>query len=414
MRIETKYPPLILILLPAVAGSFVDLLRNMLQSGRDDVDKNGIVYPVIYGGIRSQPRVPDHVPFPCNVQFGRSLSVPDSVHRLRPGDIDVVGGLGDSLVAGSGALEEFAVGTFIEARGVSWCVGGQGDWRRFLTVPNLLKVYNPNLIGYSTGTGEFISTKAKLNIAFPVAATEDALQQARILVQRIRRDRRINIKKQWKLITIFFGANDICSAECFNRVQFSPLRYALHLRRTLDFLKIVLPRTLVNLVPVIDVTVSIRLPQSTMCHILHPLYCACMHRGNRPDIAASKMSHLYQQAVEALIYSGRYDTSPNFTVVLQPFIKLFNAPNSNPKGAPPIDPSLVTYDCFHFSQKGHALGANLLWNNMLEPVGNKTEQGLPEIFERLLCPNERAPYIFTNVNSRYFRMTGRQDGTIPR
>lgn len=70
----------------------------------------------------------------------RSPSAPDSVHRLRPGDIDIVGGLGDSLIAGSGAMEEFAIGTFIEARGVSWCVGGQGDWRRFLTVPNLLKV----------------------------------------------------------------------------------------------------------------------------------------------------------------------------------------------------------------------------------------------------------------------------------
>lgn len=63
-------------------------------------------------------------------------------------------------------------------------------------------MFNPNLIGYSTGTGEFISTKAKLNIAFPVAATEDALQQARILVQRIKRDRRINIKKQWKVCEI--------------------------------------------------------------------------------------------------------------------------------------------------------------------------------------------------------------------
>lgn len=72
----------------------------------------------------------------------RSLSIPDNVHRLRPGDIDVVGGLGDSLVAGSGAMEEFAVGTFIEARGVSWCVGGQGDWRRFFTLPNILKVYH--------------------------------------------------------------------------------------------------------------------------------------------------------------------------------------------------------------------------------------------------------------------------------
>ncbi|XP_076763920.1 phospholipase B1, membrane-associated isoform X2 [Xylocopa sonorina] len=369
----------------------------------------------MHSGIRSQPRVPDYVPFPCNVQYGRSPSTPDSVHRLRPGDIDVVGGLGDSLIAGSGALEQFAIGTFIEARGVSWCVGGQGDWRQFLTVPNLLKMFNPDLIGYSTGTGEFISMKAKLNVAYPVAATEDALPQARILVQRIKSNPKIDIKKQWKLITIFFGANDICSAQCFSPNQFSPLRYVFYLRRTLDYLKTVLPRTLVNLVPVIDVTVSIRVPRSAMCHILHPLYCACMHRGNRPDIAASKMSHLYQQAIEALIYSGRYDKDPNFTVVLQPFIKLFNAPNADPGRAPPIDPSLVTYDCFHFSQKGHALGANLLWNNMLEPVGNKTEQGgLPEIFEKLLCPNKNAPYIFTNVNSRHLRMTGRQDGIIAR
>ncbi|CAK9796707.1 Phospholipase B1, membrane-associated [Anthophora quadrimaculata] len=412
MKIQTMHFLLILIVVPTTAGSLMNLLQGVFQSGKNDLDKSGIIYPTMYSGKRNQPQVPDYVPFPCNVQFGRSPSTPDSVHHLRPGDIDIVGGLGDSLVAGSGALEEFAIGTFIEARGVSWCAGGQGDWRQFLTVPNLLKVYNPNLIGYSTGTGEFISTKAKLNIAFPVAATEDALQQARILVQRMKSNPNINIKKQWKLITIFFGANDICSAQCFNPSQFSPLLHTLHLRKTLDFLKLVLPRTLVNLVPVIDVTVSIRVPRSAMCHILHPLYCACMHRGNRPDIAVSRMSHLYQQAVQALVYSGRYDKSPDFTVVLQPFIKLFNAPNADPSKASPIDPSLVTYDCFHFSQKGHALGANLLWNNMFEPVGNKTEHGLPEVFERLLCPTENVPYIFTNVNSRHFRMTGRQDGIV--
>jgi len=64
---------------------------------------------------------------------------------LKPGDIDVIGSLGDSLIAGNGALEEFAVGTFIEARGVSWCIGGQGNWRQFLTLPNILKVYKKML-----------------------------------------------------------------------------------------------------------------------------------------------------------------------------------------------------------------------------------------------------------------------------
>lgn len=209
----------------------------------------------------------------------RSLYSPSSVHQLRPGDIDIIGGLGDSLVAGSGALEEYAVGTFIEARGVSWCVGGQGSWRKYLTLPNLIKVctnarvfihrknlyvttnerlvtsyspscithlcsyiiflfilirsksvwmyklvlisyrcffiifpltkeFNPKLTGYSTGTGEFISSKARLNIAFPVAATEDALHQARILVHRIKNDPNINVKKQWKVIAILFISID--------------------------------------------------------------------------------------------------------------------------------------------------------------------------------------------------------------
>lgn len=54
-----------------------------------------------------------------------------------------------------------------------------------------------------------------------------------------------------------------------------------------------------------DVTVSIRVKQSAMCKILHPLYCACMHEGNRPEIDASNMSRLYQQAAETLILSGR-------------------------------------------------------------------------------------------------------------
>lgn len=38
-----------------------------------------------------------------------------------------------------------------ENRGLSWSVGGQDTWHKFLTLPNLLKVFNPNLYGYSLG-----------------------------------------------------------------------------------------------------------------------------------------------------------------------------------------------------------------------------------------------------------------------
>lgn len=78
-------------------------------------------------GVRRQPSYPASVPFPCKNMtapgLGRSAVRPTSVHRLRPGDIDVVGAMGDSLVAGNGALEEFAMGTLIEYRGVSWAAG---------------------------------------------------------------------------------------------------------------------------------------------------------------------------------------------------------------------------------------------------------------------------------------------------
>lgn len=405
----------VLFIFPNVYTQFIaNSLRYLFNTGRYEIDENGVSYPNIVDGVRRQRSISQKVPFPCDIKNGRSLKIPSDVNRLKIGDIDVVAGLGDSLVAASGALEEFAIGTFIEARGVSWCAGGQGNWRTIFTVPNLIKEFNGNLTGYATGTGEFISSKAGLNIAFPVAATEDALHQAKILVKRIKNNPKINFKKHWKMITILFGANDICSAQCYSPIAFSPAKYALNLKKALDYLRLMLPRTLVNLVPAIDVTVSVRVTRSVMCNLIHPLYCACLHQGKRPDIAASKMVRLYQQAVDSLVSSGRYDTTKDFTVVVQPFTKMFNAPNADPSKAPSFDSNMVTYDCFHFSQKGHALVANLLWNNMLEPVGNKSQNHLPKLMEKVHCPSENAPYIFTNKNSKRYREYGHQDGIISR
>lgn len=58
--------------------------------------------------------------------------------------------------------------------------GGDSSWREFLTLPNILKEYNPNLRGYSTGTGEWLSKNSRLNVAFPVASDQDAYKQAKV------------------------------------------------------------------------------------------------------------------------------------------------------------------------------------------------------------------------------------------
>ena len=92
-------------------------------------------------------------PFFCNTTGMRSETVPTSVDRLRPGDIDIIGAIGDSLTAGNGAMATNILEVLIENKGLSWSIGGQGTWRQFLTLPNILKEYNPKLYGYPTKDG---------------------------------------------------------------------------------------------------------------------------------------------------------------------------------------------------------------------------------------------------------------------
>ncbi|CAB3222805.1 unnamed protein product [Arctia plantaginis] len=490
-------------------------------------------YPSRKSHVRRQRAIPPTIPFPCQdaVSWGRSSQRPTSVHRLRPGDIDVVAAIGDSLVAGSGALEEFALGAFVEYRGVSWCAGGDATWREYLTLPNILKEFNPNLRGYSTGTGEWLTKNAKFNVAFPVASDEDAFKQAKIIVARMRSSPEIDMMNDWKMVTIFIGANDLCSASCLNPVSWSPSAHAKKLARAIDYLQKHLPRTIVNLVPVLDVSVSIRVLRPMMCRVMHSFFCSCFHRGGGElrdlvrmarlyqkaelqliivarmrsspeidmmndwkmvtifigandlcsasclnpvswspsahakklaraidylqkhlprtivnlvpvlDVSVSirvlrpmmcrvmhsffcscfhrgggelrdlvRMARLYQKAELQLVESGRYDTKDDFTVVIQPFMQLFNAPIPQIQPLPlVIHQSYITHDCFHFSQKGHALAANLLWNNLLEPVGNKTDNAPPVLLNSFKCPTRQAPYIFTYKNSRSYLRTGKQD-----
>ena len=63
----------------------------------------------------------------------------------------MIGGLGDSITAAFGALSFTLIDLFIEFRGISWSVGGDKDLDTHVTLPNILKKYNPNLKGYSTG-----------------------------------------------------------------------------------------------------------------------------------------------------------------------------------------------------------------------------------------------------------------------
>lgn len=106
--------------------------------------------------------------FFCDVNGpgARSKTVPTSVHMLRPGDIDIVGAIGDSLTAGASTFALNVLQILLEGRGSSWAIGGQQTWRNFLTLPNILKEFNPNLYGYSISyQGTAYDKSARFNVA---------------------------------------------------------------------------------------------------------------------------------------------------------------------------------------------------------------------------------------------------------
>lgn len=86
----------------------------------------------------------------------------------------------------------------------------------------------------------------------------------------------------------------------------------------------------------------------------------------------------------------------DFTVVAQPFLKDVEFPR---KANGNHDYTYMSLDCFHLSQKGYALATNALWNNMMEPHGQKTSNWKKE-FSVFKCPTNERPFIYTKQNSQ--------------
>lgn len=115
---------------------------------------------------KSQRQFSNETKFFCDVSGARSKLVPKSVHMLRPGDIDVVAAIGDSLTAGNGMFALDVLQILVEGRGASWAIGGFETWRTILTVPNILKEFNPKLYGFSeSGTGHSYDKSTRFNVA---------------------------------------------------------------------------------------------------------------------------------------------------------------------------------------------------------------------------------------------------------
>ncbi|KFR06463.1 Phospholipase B1, membrane-associated, partial [Opisthocomus hoazin] len=341
---------------------------------------------------------------PC---FDRSPSdtVPVSVHNLKPADIRVIAALGDSLTAANGAASKphDVLDVLTQYRGISWSVGGNENISTVTTLANFLREFNPSLIGYSTGNGKETADNAALNQAVAGDRAEHVAAQVRRLVNLMKNDTRINFQTDWKIVTLFIGGNDLCQF-CNDPARYSPENYTYNLQIALDILHSEVPRTFVNLVTVLSIA-SLRelhaLKNNSCPKLLMRILCPCVINPEDNSNELKKVIYFnrrYQERTRQLVESGRYDSKDDFTVVMQPFLVKVDMPKTQ-EGLP--DSSYFAPDCFHFSQKTHSQAARALWNNMLEPLGEKTDNQQLEGEIVLKCPSEAEPFLRTYKNSNY-------------
>lgn len=105
------------------------------------------------------------------------------------------------------------------------------------------------------------------------------------------------------------------------------------------------------------------------------------------------MERNFVKIMERVSHMPEFHTD-DFTVVYQPFFKEASVFLDGSKSA---DMQIVSVDCIHLSQKGHAVAANGLWNNMLQGVGRKS-LGLKKLFGEFECPTTQRPFLATYFN----------------
>ncbi|CAF0895415.1 unnamed protein product [Brachionus calyciflorus] len=351
--------------------------------------------------LQIEPNYFDYVPkatFDCTTEL-QSTETPTSVHKLRPGDIKVMAAVGDSLTASLGSNARTILGLLIEYRGRSWSIGGNDNVEKLITLPNLFKKFNPDLKGFSTGNTFVLTTKTGkgLNVAVSGQEANHVPDQIRTLVDRLKSDSKIDFQNDWKLVTIFVGGNDLCDY-CKDRELHNPLAYASYLQHALDILYKEVPRVFVNLVSVLNVNDVKYLNRGLVCSLLHKRVCPCAAYPESPEAEKELSEYIdgYHNFTRAVVDSGRYDSRDDFAVVLQPFFQDYRLPKLSDGN---VDFSFFAPDCFHFSTKGQASAAIGLWNNMLQPVGKKSNTWSPN--DPILCPSKNQPYLFTKQNSNF-------------
>jgi phospholipase B1 len=318
-----------------------------------------------------------------------------SVHKLRISDIKAIAAFGDSLSTGFAVDAENFYSVLKDYRGLSFSAGGDEKLETLVTLPNIMKKYNKDLIGYSTNINVFYRKSSNhFNVAISRQQAKDFPTQARELVTRMKNSKDFDYKNEWKLITIFFGSLDLCHY-CSIKKIYSVQKFASYMNQGLNILYNQLPKTFVNLIAPMKLNKLTNESFSNACKKYQNYVCMCglYPKDENAEIEFLKLHKQYVNYIHDSINSNRYEKD-DFTVVVQPFLQELELPRTNTEE---LDSSYLAIDCLHFSRKGQQQLAISLWNSMFTSIKNKKTNWY--LTFELKCPTLENPYLCTRKNN---------------
>lgn len=334
---------------------------------------------------------------------------PKDVHDVRPDDIKVIMTLGDSASAAFGAklisfwmplhysAHNFANGVnfspllttggiFDEYRGLSFSIGQD---RGAVTLTNFLKHYTDRIEGGAIGQHPLTlcwgSTFCQprdftyrpmldgLNAAISGAESSNLSHELDYILSQVHKNRNIDVKEDWKVLTIFIGGNDICRRSCYSDIGSFLEKYREDVRAVILRIKEELPRTIVNVLLLGDLS-DIGEFSSKHPRCLHNKsfmfgFCPCavlMGADGREAInrATIEVNNSLFQIIDELNGSFRSEAErrgvpQTFGIITIPMLRNLDIlSNEFPQEF------ACKLDCFHPSVAAHSNMAKALWYPM--------------------------------------------------
>ncbi|VDM54047.1 unnamed protein product, partial [Angiostrongylus costaricensis] len=300
-----------------------------------------------------------------------SAKTPDDVNQVRPADINVIAAMGDSITASFINYDDDPYNVY---PGNSYVIGGDETLEKHISVANILRVFNPSIVGMSHGTGY---DNTVFNVAVSGRTSMDIPRQAEELIHRMKA-RGVRLRDDWKLISIFIGTNDLGELRCYSK-EVREI-YKTKLEEGISLLRSNLNRTIVSIVSMWNPELTID-ARSLIEEGWAFFYFTCFMSKIRFHFVAYELQN-----------ERRFDHK-DFTVVVQGFMDDIKDAFRNKSGE--YDKSFYASDVFHLSKYGNAVVGKFLWNNLIEPVDQKTTKAdLGNDDFPIKCPSKVCLYVF--------------------